>query len=450
MKKLLLLLTVWLLVSVAYAQTDKDNKTKKNKNSFDINDFISKMEELKNKEQTGNTSTGGNAKTTTSRRAGYGSNTNHVKESYDRLSQQDKEAVKNLPLPPATFRTADEAQTFVDKMKGIDVMKMINESASMPLKIHLVSYQSVYQKCTRIVQGAAKAKTDFQKNNPGINFGDATGKAYICKDDIVYLPMGDVSFADEVVEANFGAGSIRFPEQNCLNAPDYVEFTNVKDNKGVYNLGLGGSLVVKFTNNALVDVKGADLYVFEMGQVEPTTLEISKDGQNWINVGTISGGVAQVDISQKAEPNEYYYYVRLTDLKTNSTVPGADVDAIATIGGAMRLSLNAEVLFDLGKSELKKEGIAAVKNLANQLTNVQKATFNITGFTDDIGSDETNLKLSSERAESVSRVLQQELGSGRSFLFKTKGYGKQNPVVPNDSDENRKKNRRVEVMVSPF
>lgn len=448
MKRHCLLLMTWFLVSVAFAQNDKDKKTDKDKKSFDVNDFMSKMEELKAKEEA--SKTGGNTKTTPGKRASYGGNTNRIKESYDRLSEPDKEAVKNLPIPPATFRTAEQAQAFVDRMKGIDVSKMMNESASMPLKIHLVNYQAVYQKSTRTVQGAAKAKAEFQKNNPNINFGDATAKAYICKDDVVYLPLGDASFADEIVEANFGTGSIRFPEQNCLNAPDYVEFSDVRKNTGVYNLGLGGRLVVKFTNNALVDVQGADLYVFEMGQVEPTLLEISKDGKTWINVGTISGGVAEVDISKNAEPNEYYYYVRLTDLKTNSTVPGADVDAIATIGGAMRLNLNAAVLFDTGKSELKKEGIAAVKSLANQLTNVQKATFTIAGFTDDIGSDETNLKLSSARAESVSRVLQQELSSGRGFLFKTKGYGKQNPVVPNNSDENRQKNRRVEVIVSPF
>jgi OmpA-OmpF porin, OOP family len=264
----------------------------------------------------------------------------------------------------------------------------------------------------------------------------------------VYLPLGDTSFADEVVTATRGSGAIQFPEKNCIGTPDYVEKTNVKDNLGVYNLGLGGSLVVKFTNNALVDVNGTDLYIFEMGEIEPTNLEISTDGQKWLSVGTISGGVAEVDISKVAQANEYYYFVRLTDLKTQSTVPGADVDAVAAIGGAMRLSLNAEVLFDFGKSDLKPEGIQEVKKLAKQLLDVQKASINIMGYTDDTGSDEANQKLSLQRAESVSRILKSEIGNNQNLLFKTKGLGKQNPIVPNTSDENRKKNRRVEVVVS--
>jgi outer membrane protein OmpA-like peptidoglycan-associated protein len=136
-------------------------------------------------------------------------------------------------------------------------------------------------------------------------------------------------------------------------------------------------------------------------------------------------------------------------LKSTSTVPGADIDAIAAIGGAMRMSLSAEVLFDFGKSELKQEGIEAVKKMASQLANIEKATVTILGYTDDIGTDFSNQKLSLTRAESVAKVLRESLNLNAQFVFKTSGLGKQNPVVPNTSDENRKKNRRVEILVSP-
>lgn len=422
----------------------QDNKPKNN--GFDIEAFKAQVETLSKKEKDAKST---NRSTTSSRGSSRGSN---LKESYERLNDAEKALVKDLPIPPVVFRTADEAQVFEDKLKGKDIVKMINENpkASMNFKMHLISYQGVHQKAMRIVKEAATKKAKFQRENPSINFGEATEKTYVCKNDVIYLPLGDASFADEVVAANYGSGDIRFPEKNCLHTPDYVETSNRRENKGVYSLGLGGSLVVKFTNNALVDVKGTDLYVFEMGQVEPTHLEISTDGNNWISVGTISGGVAEVDISKAAKPSEYYYYVRLTDLKSASTVPGADVDAIATIGGAMRLSLNAEVLFDTGKSDLKAEGIVAIKKLAIQLRDIQKATLNIAGYTDDIGSDDTNQKLSLARAESVSKILQQEVGSGNRFMFKAKGYGEQNPTVPNTTDENRKKNRRVEVLVAAF
>jgi outer membrane protein OmpA-like peptidoglycan-associated protein len=437
MKKVVVFIAIFFVCDVGWAQ---DNKKK---NELDINEFMLKMEELA-KQEKANKSGG----STTNRGSGRSGN---LKASYERLTEAEKAQVKDLPTPPDVIRTADQAQDILDKLKGVDLMKRINDnkSATMQLKIYLIGYQNLQQNAQRIVRGAAKAKADFQKNNPNINFGDAVGKVYLCKNDLVYLPLGDISFADEVVTANYGTGKNPQPEQNCLNPPDAIEISNGTQFKGVYSLGLGGSIVIKFTNNALVDVSGTDLYVFELGEIEPTNLDISTDGVQWLNVGKISGGIAEVDISTVAKPNEYYYYVRLTDLKSTSTVPGADVDAVAAIGGAMRMSLNAEVLFDSGKSELKPEGIEAVKKLATQLTEVQKATLNIAGYTDDIGSDATNQKLSLARAESVAKVLKQSLNSKTQFTYKTNGYGKQNPAVPNNNDENRKKNRRVEILVAP-
>jgi outer membrane protein OmpA-like peptidoglycan-associated protein len=434
MKKYIVLLVLGLFWDLSLAQDKKKN------NSFDAEAFKAQVEALAKTEKE-------NASKNTNQRGGRSSS---IKNSYERLTEAEKAIVKDLPLPPDVFRTVEEAQAFEDKLKGKDLMKMLNENAaaSINLKAFLINYQSVRQKTSKYVKDAAVKKAKFKKENPNINFGNNTEKTYICKNDLVYLPLGEASFADEVVTATRGSGAIQFPEKNCIGTPDYVEKTNVKDNLGVYNLGLGGSLVVKFTNNALVDVNGTDLYIFEMGEIEPTNLEISTDGQKWLSVGTISGGVAEVDISKVAQANEYYYFVRLTDLKTQSTVPGADVDAVAAIGGAMRLSLNAEVLFDFGKSDLKPEGIQEVKKLAKQLLDVQKASINIMGYTDDTGSDEANQKLSLQRAESVSRILKSEIGNNQNLLFKTKGLGKQNPIVPNTSDENRKKNRRVEVVVS--
>lgn len=433
MKKLIFI-TCLLVWKISLAQE------KPKTNTFDAEAFKAQVEAMAKAEK---------ANKSSNPQTGRSSN---IKNSYDRLTEAEKAIIKDLPMPPDVFRTAEEVQIFEDKIKGKDILKMLNEnqSATINLKAFLINYQSIHQKNGKIIKEAAIKKAKFQKENPNFNFGESTGKTYIGKTDMVYLPLGNISFADEVVSAQRGTGSITFPEKNCLSTPDYIEKPNAKDNIGVYNLGLGGSLVIKFTDNALVDVNGTDLYVFEMGEIEPTNLEISTDGIKWVNVGTISGGVAEVDISKAAQPNEYYYYVRLNDLKTYSTVPGADVDAIATIGGAMRLSLNAEVLFDSGKSELKPEGITAVKKLATQLTNIQKATLNIAGYTDDIGSDDLNQKLSMARAESVSKVLQQEVGGSNRFTFKTKGYGEQNPIAQNNNDENRKKNRRVEILVAGF
>jgi len=177
-------------------------------------------------------------------------------------------------------------------------------------------------------------------------------------------------------------------------------------------------------------------------------LEISKDGTDWIDVGKISGGTAQVDIGPFVEANEPYYYVKLTDLNTKSEIPGADIDAIGAIGSAIRLNLNAAVLFDFGKSELKSEGLTLIKELTNQIASFEKARITIEGHTDNVGDDQSNLNLSLQRAKGVAAVLSKNLDSNQ-FTFREIGQGEKKPLVSNDTVENRSKNRRVEILVIP-
>jgi hypothetical protein len=72
-----------------------------------------------------------------------------------------------------------------------------------------------------------------------------------------------------------------------LGIPDHAE----EDRVSYVTLGCGGELVPRFEDNALIDVAGPDLYVFEIGpEVGPTGLAVSNDGEDWIRVGRISGG----------------------------------------------------------------------------------------------------------------------------------------------------------------
>ncbi len=72
-------------------------------------------------------------------------------------------------------------------------------------------------------------------------------------------------------------------------------------------------------------------------------------------------------------------------------------------------------------------------------------TVEISAHTDDKGSDEYNTKLSQHRAESVVRFLTLK-GINKDRML-AKGYGESVPSVPNDSDDNRAKNRRVEFKI---
>lgn len=73
-----------------------------------------------------------------------------------------------------------------------------------------------------------------------------------------------------------------------------------------------------------------------------------------------------------------------------------------------------------------------------------KGTLYVVGYTDDTGTDEINLKLSKERAETVSDMVKKVVKNSEDIKIETVGRGETNFVVANDSEENRKLNRRIE------
>lgn len=298
------------------------------------------------------------------------------------------------------------------------------------------------------IDRAAGAKKEFYALNPGW-FGEKeeTGDTYIdSRSKFVYLPLGKLSFADKVISHELGnpKGSHK---EGAIGEPDFS--TEIFDHASpkICNLGIRGVLTLEFTDNAIADVNGPDLYIFEMGAIEPTNLEISKDGKNWINVGKIEGGTAKVDIGPFIKPGETYTYVRLTDLNSPSDLPGADVDAVAAIGGAVRLSLDSAVLFDTGKFELKESATAELQKLVDAIKKISKGNIIIEGHTDNVGNPQSNKILSENRAKEVSAYLKKKLPD--KYTFEIRGYGESQPVAPNDTDDNKQKNRRVEILVVP-
>jgi OOP family OmpA-OmpF porin len=266
----------------------------------------------------------------------------------------------------------------------------------------------------------------------------------------VHFPLGDLSFADEVVSFNSGNPEAanardRDPKQ-ALGVPNYDQ----KNDSNYTTLGCGGVLTLRFVDNALVDIPGPDIYVFEIGpQVEPTNLSISEDGTNWIEIGKISGGRADVDIHEFVKPGQVFHYVRLTDLKSacGGSWPGADIDAVGAIGSILQFSLSSAVLFDFNKYTLKPEAKAQLDSIVEQIAQWPGATIFITGHTDAVGTPEKNQMLSENRATAVRDYFQTTRIAN--FKMNVVGYGESRPIASNETDEGRAKNRRVEIMVAP-
>lgn len=156
----------------------------------------------------------------------------------------------------------------------------------------------------------------------------------------VDFPNGDISFADRVVSymPAQGVQDIHANPSSALGPPDY----DSRGPTGHVSLGNGakvceGELILEFTDNALVDVEGYDLWIFEVGPaVEATDVYISEDGRNWISLGVVKGSTRGVDISNYTSPGQKFHFVKLCDHPDgrSSSYPtgGPDIDAVGAIG----------------------------------------------------------------------------------------------------------------------
>lgn len=106
----------------------------------------------------------------------------------------------------------------------------------------------------------------------------------------------------------------------------------------------------------------------------------------------------------------------------------------------------SDVLFESGKYALKPEAREKLARVSGILLAYPGLKIEVDGYTDDIGSDQSNQMLSEERALAVSDYLTSQGVPAESIAVK--GFGKANPIASNDTPEGRQQNRRVELVIS--
>jgi len=103
------------------------------------------------------------------------------------------------------------------------------------------------------------------------------------------------------------------------------------------------------------------------------------------------------------------------------------------------------ITFELNSADLKVEAYEILDKLVKFLKQNPNIKVEISAHTDDLGSDVYNKKLSLRRAKSVVEYLKEHgISLDRMIAI---GYGEARPIVPNDSDEHRAMNRRVEFKI---
>ncbi|NUK05982.1 OmpA family protein [Streptomyces lunaelactis] len=110
----------------------------------------------------------------------------------------------------------------------------------------------------------------------------------------------------------------------------------------------------------------------------------------------------------------------------------------------VKFSLQAEVLFGKDSAELSSAANSRIRAIADEIRKQNAKKVRVFGFTDDLGSSAHGDVLSKQRADAVHGELSKELAAV-GITYEIRGYGEQFPIAENSSEENRRKNRRVEV-----
>ena len=153
-------------------------------------------------------------------------------------------------------------------------------------------------------------------------------------------------------------------------------------------------------------------------------------------------GVEKTDIERLGE--QFRELAKQEGLESTVTV------SASPNGKRLTVRLSESLLFAAGNSMLTPEAQSLIDKIADIIRKANKPV-RVEGHTDNVpihtAQFQSNWELSTARASSVIRYMVDQLGFSPEILSAS-GYGEYRPIAPNDTSENRAKNRRVEFVIT--
>lgn len=146
----------------------------------------------------------------------------------------------------------------------------------------------------------------------------------------------------------------------------------------------------------------------------------------------------------QSDLNDAIRRARISYLEDNSGYKEVRKDISLTEANEGARIVLENIYFDTGSANLSPESEQELDRLF-EIMSTSTLVIEIGGYTDNVGSDDTNMDLSQARAESVvAYVVEKGISSTR---ISAKGYGEADPRATNETPEGRQENRRVEIKV---
>jgi outer membrane protein OmpA-like peptidoglycan-associated protein len=220
--------------------------------------------------------------------------------------------------------------------------------------------------------------------------------------------------------------SYRFYDKDGKRIPIEGHYYQIKYflNKGA--VPPGALKIIRNIQDALKKVGGKVIY--EGGR--HSTIMIQKDGkETWVGVEAFPGEYSLTIVEKETMKQE---------VVANAEAMGNDIN---TTGHVPVYG----IYFDTGKSEIKPESNSAISEIAKLLGNDGSLKLYVVGHTDNVGSLDSNMKLSKDRADAVVNSLTGKHGIA-AVRLKPYGVASLSPVASNATEDGRAKNRRVELV----
>jgi len=141
------------------------------------------------------------------------------------------------------------------------------------------------------------------------------------------------------------------------------------------------------------------------------------------------------------------YYMDTQEAKLRQQLRSTGV-SVQRDGDNINLIMPGNITFPTNGQDLRADFYGVLDSVALVLEEFDKTTIVVAGFTDSKGSDAYNQKLSEARAKSVAAYLMTK--KVKSARFETLGFGEQNPIADNNTEQGRSLNRRVELALIPI
>jgi len=308
-----------------------------------------------------------------------------------------------------------------------------------------------------VMAPAAAADVPGAKDYPGIKrYEGASIVEYKTQKFTHYtLPLGAADEADADNKPVFAASKqvsgaltrLSYTVPAGISSADVFEnYENELAAKGYQVLFKADGGAIGKRQDTIFDGVGTQLFSYSPDAAHFLTAELTKDG------GTVSIALYVTEFEDG--------YTRDIEVAKGQAIVQLDViesgtlqDKMVTVTAAeIEKSLSAQghialygIYFDFAKADLKPDSKPALDQIAQFLKDEPSLKIHVVGHTDNVGGMDTNMALSRARAGSVVSALVKQYGIPASRLNPA-GVGPLAPVAPNDSDEGRAKNRRVELI----